>query len=394
MINHYWQQEGVADFSDCYLPAVPDRRSQENVMTKSMLELWEAAALIDSTLKAHRPHLAELRSKQVHPVSYSRDRLFSQMVRGRVSLFNHFPVYFKEDTGPDLRRTLLLSIQAGFPASQKARVQTGPSRTIRRLKVPEAMRRWEAGRALVGVTDLHVRGTRFAEMIDGSALSDFDILCSDQELIEQIEMLSLVISSKGTFTDSHTDDCDGSNHCFVGKKLWLAWDRIEGRARGLQDVDRDEVSEQAKFDIKTFVFMPSACWFVVKANETLFLPGNLSHKVITLEPYIGIGGFHVTLPGYLRNLKRWILYDTLDVQPKSLLEKINQAILEKLDELHKGSRGLQAHWGLGYLQKAVHDWEVNERPATKRSLMRHPTFATFIEVAGDRRGGVMSASGR
>lgn len=362
-------------------------------MIKSMLELWEAAALIDPTLKVHGQVLAALQRKRVHPVSYSRDRLFSRMVRGQVSLFNDFPVYFKDDAGIDLHQALLRSIRAGFPISQKARVQTGPSRTICRLKVPEAMRRWQAGRALVGITDLHFRGTRFEKTIDYSALNDFDILRSDPEFIEQIEMLSLVISSKGTFTDSHADDCDGSNHCFVGKKLWLAWDRIEGNAKGLQDVDRDEVSEQAEFDIKTFASLPSACWFVVKTNETLFLPGSLAHKVITLEPYIGIGGFHVTLPGYLRSLKRWILYDTLDINPKDLLAKINQAILEKVAEVQKGSPQLNEHWGLGYLQKAVHDWEMNERPATKRSLMKHPAFATFIEVARDGRGG-STLSGR
>jgi hypothetical protein len=348
-------------------------------MIKSMLELWETAARIDPTLQLDGQALGALRSKRVHPVSYSRDRLFSRMVRGQVSLFNDFPVYFKDDAAADLQRALLLSINTGFPIAQQARVQTGPSRIIHRLKVPEAMRRWQAGRALVGITDLHFRGTKFEEAIDYLALNDFDILCSDAEFIEQIEMLSLVVSSKGTFTDSHTDDCDGSNHCFIGKKLWLAWDRIEGRANGLQDVDRDEVDEQAGFDIKTFASLASACWFVVKADETLFLSGNLTHKVITLEPYIGIGGFHVTLPGYLRNLKRWILYDTLDIHPRDLLAKINQAILEKVVEVQKGSRRVQAHWGLGHLQKAVHDWQMNEPPATKRRLMKHTAFATFID---------------
>ena len=363
-------------------------------MIKSMLELWETAAQIDRTLKVRKQDLGALRRKQVHPLSYSRDRLFSRMVKGQVSLFNQFPVHFKADAGPDLQRALLLSITTGFPISQRARVQTGPSRIARRLKVPEAMRRWQTGRALVGVIDLHFRGTRFEKAVDYTALNDFDILCSDAEFIEQIEMLSLVVSSKGTFTDSHTDDCDGSNHCFIGKKLWLVWDRIEGNAKGLQDVDRDEVSEQARFDIKTFVSLKSARWFVVKADETLFLPGNLTHKVITLEPYIGIGGFHVTLPAYLRSLKRWILHDTLDINPRDLLAKINQAILEKVVEVQKGSRHLQAHWGLSYLQKAVHDWQMNERPATKRSLMKHPAFAAFIAAARDSIDGPTPSSWR
>jgi hypothetical protein len=35
-----------------------------------------------------------------------------------------------------------------------------------------------------------------------------------------------------TFTDSHSDDPDGSNHCFVGRKLWLVWDTFLGIGRG------------------------------------------------------------------------------------------------------------------------------------------------------------------
>jgi len=108
--------------------------------------------------------------------------------------------------------------------------------------------------------------------------------------------MTLVISSQGNVTDSHSDDPDGSNHCFVGRKLWLAWDTFEGRAAGLQDCSRDLVRERARFDLATFAALPSACWWTVGAGETLFLPGRLTHRVITLEPYIGIGSFYCT-PG-------------------------------------------------------------------------------------------------
>ena len=350
-------------------------------MKLSLPELWEEAARIDPTLKLHRRDVAALRQKQIRPERFSRDRLFSRMSRGQVSLFSDCPVFFKDGFSPHSPQALAELITTGFPASQTARVQTGPSRTIHRLKVPEVMRRWQAGRARLGVTDLHFRDTRFEKTVAYSPLNDFDVLCSEPELIEKIEMMSLVISSKGTFTDSHADDCDGSNHCFAGKKLWLAWGRIEGKAAGFQDVDRDSVSEQARFDMTTFLSLSSACWFVVEADRTLFLPGNLAHKVITLAPYVGIGGFYVSLPGYIWSLTRWLRYDTLDVGPKDLLEKINRAVLDKVTEARSGSRRLQERWGLAYLQKAVRDWEGRERPAVKKSLMRNPTFAAFAQTA-------------
>jgi hypothetical protein len=262
-----------------------------------------------------------------------------------------------------------------------AQVQTGRSRRRLNLIIPEVMRRWEGGRAILGVTDLHFRGTDFEEAISFSALSGPDILCSDPELISLIEMMTLVISTKANVTDSHADDCDGSNHCFVGKKLWLAWDRMEGKAKGFQDVDRDYVTEQAAFDMNTFISLPSARWFTVKAGETLFLPGSLAHKVVTLEHYIGVGGFHVTLPGYLRSLKRWVLYDTLDINQKDLLDKINTAILQKIYRVKRGRRSVKKRWGLSYMEKAFNEWSKNEDHKTKELLLKSPTFAAFIESA-------------
>jgi len=350
-------------------------------VTNRIAALWEEAAIMDATLELRKKDLAALREKRIRAEKYGRARLFSRMVKGQASLLKDFPVSLKSLPAPDPRAALSQLIRKGFPSSQKARVQAGRSRTQCNLKISEVMGRWEGSRAILGVTDLHFRGTKFADTINFSALSDFDILCSDPEFIYLIEMMTLVISSRGNVTDSHQDDCDGSNHCFVGKKLWLAWDRLQGKARGFQDVDRDHLTEPAVFDMPTFLSLPSACWFVIKANETLFLPGSLAHKVITLEPYIGIGGFHVTLPGYLRSLKRWILYDTLDIKQENLLDKINTALIKRIHQVQKGARGLREHWGLSYIQKAIDDWETNENPKTKRILFRHPTFATFIESA-------------
>lgn len=352
-------------------------------MADKLIQLWEEAASFDETLLLGRRLAPALRRKRVPARSYSRQHLFSRMANGEVSLFKDFPVRIKDHNGTDTREELSKLIGTGFPESQKARVQTGPSRARRSLELAEVMKRWGGSRAVIGVTDLHFRGTRFEEALEISALSDFDILCTDPELIYLIEMMTLVISSKGNVTDSHADDCDGSNHCFVGRKLWLAWDRIEGRSRGFQDVDRDCVVERAAFDMKTFTSLSSARWFIVKENETLFLPGNLAHKVVTLEPYIGVGGFHVAFPSYLRSLKRWILFDTLDINQNNLLEKINTAILKKIEEVRQGPRDLKERWGLHHLEKGFNDWNKTEDPKTKGLLLKTPAFAALIKYAFD-----------
>jgi hypothetical protein len=114
-------------------------------------------------------------------------------------------------------------------------------------------------------------------------------------------MMTLVVSSCGNVTDSHSDDPDGSNHCFVGRKLWLAWETFEGQKAGLRDCSRDLIVERAHFDLGIFASLKTARWWTVGPGETLFLPGRFSHRVITLESYVGIGSFYFTPVSCLEN---------------------------------------------------------------------------------------------
>src|SRR5437016_1771128 len=301
---------------------------------RDFARLWEFVAAADPSLRSWRRSMPALKRKQLRVRPYTRARQFSRMMKGQASVFTNFSVPLEQEGRKDRRAVLLEVIGNGFPTRQTAGVQVHSSHCTR-MKVSELMRRWERGRSIVSVTDLHFRETKFAKSIDTSALSDFNILCDDAFLIDNLEMMTVVISSKGSLTDTHTDDCDGSNHCFLGKKLWLCWDRMEGRAKGFEDLDRDEVDSFARFDLPAFLSLPSSQWFVIKENETLFLPGSLSHKVITLQDYVGVGSFHVALPSYVRALRRWILYDSLDVQPYKLLGRINRAVIGKIRRLER-----------------------------------------------------------
>lgn len=353
-------------------------------MSSKMMALWQDAAAIDQTLHVAQRDLNCLRKKRVQPIPYSRSQMFERMSQGEVTLFSNLrvPVGMGHN---DLRQTLIEGIREGFPKSRTARIQKGPSSQRCRMKVPEVIRRWEGGRAILSVTDLHFRKTKFNKIVDTSSLSDFNILCNDPEFgpefMELIEMMTLVISSAGNLTDNHADDCDGTNHCFVGRKLWLAWDRIEGKSAGFQDVDRDQVFDQAAFDMRAFLAMPSARWFTVEPRQTLFLPGSLAHKVITLEHYIGIGSFHVALPSYLRCLERWIIQDTHDIIPKDLLGKIHRAVLRKLGELQQSYKRKKEDWGVIQMRQAAERWRDGNNNATKVTLLENSIFAEFVESA-------------
>jgi hypothetical protein len=353
-------------------------------MSTELIALWDQAAAIDRTLKVRTQALPRLRRKRIRPTPYTRALMFSLMSRGQVCLFERLEVPLWGGGG-DAREVFAEGIRSGFPRSRTARTQTGRSRRLRRIRVPEVIRRWQDGRSIVGVTDLHFRETKFDEVIDTTALSDFNVLCNDAEFGDDfkamIEMMTLVISSKGNMTDTHADDCDGTNHCFVGRKLWLAWDRIEGKAAGFQDVDRDPICDQAAFDLETFLALPSSRWFTVEPGQTLFLPGNLAHKVITLEHYLGVGSFHVALPSYLRSLERWILYDTQNIGPKDLLGMINSSVIRRIEEVGRASRAVKEQWGLSQMKEAVANWRADRGNSVRGMLPCHPLFAEFFEAA-------------
>jgi hypothetical protein len=354
-------------------------------MSSKDLRLWNQASEIDRTLKVCSQDLSLLAGKRIIPISYSRPQMFSRMVRGKISLFTNLKVPVNHSSQDNLRHALTKGIKLGFAKSRTARIQIGAERRYCQMRVAEVVAHWQRGRKILSVTDLHFRGTKFYEVVDSSRLSDFNVFCSDSRFTAEfqtaIEMMTLVISSKGNLTDNHADDCDGTNHCFVGRKLWLAWDRFEGQAKGFQDVDRDDVFTQAAFDLPTFLSLPSSRWFTVEPGQTLVLPGSFAHKVITLEPYIGIGSFHVALPSYVRSIRRWILHDTHDIGPQRFLGKINGAVIRRIQQLAKSTKSAQKCWGLSYVRKAIDLWLKTESAENKRALLADPRFVSFCGAA-------------
>jgi hypothetical protein len=259
-------------------------------------------------------------------------------------------------------------------------IRAGQSRTPKRVTIRETIERWLRGRSRFGVTDLHFRGTGFYKAVDAESISYFSLLPRCPREVSFLEMLTLVLSSRGIFTDSHSDDGDGSNHCFVGKKLWLAWDRHEGRAAGLQDCTYDAVYDQASFDMGAFARLPSAHWFLITKDQTLFMPGNFAHKVVTLEPYIGFGSFYVSLPSYFNSIRRWLLYEHSDVQD-GFVATLNRAGMKIVRKLAASGRERRETMGLSYLIKAARAWRRGLTAEACSLLLEKPEFREFLEFA-------------
>jgi hypothetical protein len=351
-----------------------------------VLELFGGAGRHDAPLRTAARHVTALARRRIAPRPYSAEALFAAVAAGRPTLLAGLPVPVVGVRRQGLLPALVAAIGRGFGDEPLARAQVGAQRARRRLTTAELMRRWSSGRHLVSVTDLHVRGTPLARAIDTRALSTFNLLPRGNAAMRRQEMMTLVISSAGNVTDSHSDDPDGSNHCFVGRKLWLAWDTFEGRAAGLQDCEREPVNGQARFSLAAFCRVPSARWWTVEPGQTLFLPGRFTHRVITLTPYIGIGSFYVTPTSCLDNLTRWAVHGPLwsgpDADPDGdnagLVDAIARSMHQRVLRLSAAGVAERRAWGFEHVGAGVRAWARRwPRAARERALGKHMEIAAL-----------------
>lgn len=362
-------------------------------------------AVFDSALQGTRKALKELARKRLwphkprpdflvgtstpllEPLAFNarRKALFAAAAEGQPILLTNVRVPVAREVEMGMQPALLNAIARAFRPDETASAQVGRRGARRELPIPELLRRWQSKRHVVSITDLHVRNTTLERDIDTSALSGFNLLPLGTESMRRQEMMTLVMSSRANVTDSHSDDPDGSNHCFTGRKLWLAWETFEGRNAGLQDCSRDDINDRARFNLTTFASLKSAKWWTVGPGETLFLPGRLSHRVITLERYIGIGSFYCTLASCLENLSRWYHHGALwslddpEGENRDLTDEIAIALLRKLRLLAGQTRQSQEKWGLDFAGLGLHHWQKRWTTSRRNHLLRsHPLFAKLV----------------
>jgi hypothetical protein len=326
------------------------------------LTLLRSAGRYDQTIAIGPNQVRRLSSTYVAPIPYIRASLFEAMLAGEPVLVGGFPAPLREPLRglpPAEAGVVLAGWLAQRRSRERHRVFVGPTGVERRMTIGEIARTWRENRTPFGVADLHIRGTSMEDVIDPAVLSGFNLLPQSTIGVKEREMFSLIISTRGRVTDSHSDDPDGSNYCFTGRKLWLAWDTYEGAAHGLQDMEHVPIVGKPRFDMATWLSLRSARWFIVSTGETLFMPGHLTHKVITLEPYIGVGSFYIALPNCLRLLAHWIIHgplwskrDTLGERDE-LLAEIAQSSRDAILRLRHAPLAEREQWGHDYLERSA-----------------------------------------
>lgn len=350
------------------MECIEQDRQSKNLTQKpiAMKALFAQAMAIDAKMTVPESLWSRLRSKQVKAVEYDPDLWYKNMADAKPSLFKHFPVPALRPSKSKLA-TLdeatqrLMKVLKGSRSKHKYRFRTGRRRSLKYMTISELMKYWANPRAIVTTTDLHIRETSIEKVIDVNALSDFNLFPLMSEESSSLEMMSMVISSEGALTDSHSDDMDISNYCFFGSKLWLAWDTHEGHLNGLDDCDRVEIDDHARFDMTAFLSLKSARWFVVNDGEMLFLPGNMAHRVVTLKPYVGVGAFYVAFPNALRTVSRWQQYTAnweLDKTEDEIGQPSRDEVASYVETLLKsGSKILKIKAGASYSDYALKSWE-------------------------------------
>jgi hypothetical protein len=340
--------------------------------------VWDRAAEIDKSIAIKKGNLKSLSALRLIPQNYSRDRLFVAMVQQRPLLLKRFPLasvdsFFHTGTNPATKLRQII----GKSVTTLTRV--GQRKRIRYLRVYDVIDLWEQNTSLVSANDVFFRTLKLDRKFDCSALSDFNVLPTGSSRAKYLEVATLLMGTSGCMTDSHSDDPDGCNYCITGKKLWLVWDRREGQRRGLEDCEYDDVYSQAAFDLDIFTSMKSARWFTISRGQTLFLPGNFTHKVLTLERYLGISSFYVGLPNALSSLSRWILRGTIMIKPQ-LRKEIATLIVNRLRLTARADRKSKNVWGFYHLGDSYQRWQTQHNAAERTLLLSDPSFRIVVET--------------
>jgi hypothetical protein len=338
-------------------------------------DLFYEASRTDPALEINDTIGGKLLKSRIAPATYNRETLFTNMAKGKTLIFRDFktPLRLQPGSGNNPISEILHSI-SNSGIEHKIRTRAGRGHRWRYYTVEELVEKWQKQKARINVTDLHLRDTPMEQIINTRLLSEFNLLPNAPKCLSWIEMMTLVISSTGGFSDSHSDDCDGSNHCFTGKKLWLAWETQEGINAGLEDLDRQmvsgvPVSKKCAFDMDTFVTLPSAHWFTVEPGQTLFMPGHFTHKVITLESYLGVGSFYLAFPNILRTLSRWLIqkpnWEHLEARglKDQLYPAIRNTCTRKFRALSRASNKTQEKWGLPFAKDSIEYWKSHASAA-------------------------------
>lgn len=354
--------------------------------------LWESlskARSFDPSIDLSRSDIDRMIALYVRPRAYSRDCLFKAMADREPVVLAGYPSPVRSPLDVlSLREAARCIINCIADSSDEATYTVTMHDDGRRVQLRpcEIAELWRRKTDVFGITDLYIRNTFMEELIDPKGLSNFNLLLKASRGASSQEQFSFVISAEGMITNSHSDDPDSSNFCLEGRKLWIFWDTYTGLAAGLQDAERLLLTTIPRFDINVWLSMPSARWCIVGPNDTLFLPANFTHKVITLENYVGVGGFYVSLPNCLSLIADWIyrgpLWSKLDKKSRNamLIGDISLAVQETILRLRDCSPAVSGALGYDFLNLSARN-VIQRMPRSQMAMLwSDPRFRNIAET--------------
>jgi hypothetical protein len=118
----------------------------------------------------------------------------------------------------------------------------------------------------------------------------------------------------------------------------------------------------------------------------MFIPAHLTHKVITLQKYLGLGSFHAGLPGFIDLLLRWKQLPPLWASPSTgddrcSVEFLTRRAIRKIHSLKKESRSERFRWGMPYLKARLQRPDVNDETNREHIVRDNDNLRAFISAA-------------
>ncbi len=375
------------------------KNNSKIVSDEETLRIFQEAIRFDESLGLGAINLSQLSQKRLVSTAFSFDHLFKNLADSLPCLY--FDYKSKDPQGGyglSLTKSELLPILKETQDTFRYKINRDLGEEPIKLTIGELMREWEKDERLLRVTNIHLRTFDLIDHAELDRICPFNLLVHGNDDLKKLEMMTLMVSTTGGITDSHTDDSDVVIHSVVGKKLWLCWDSSEGMKAGLEDCEKVDVFGKPKFDMGTFLELESSTWVLVSEGETIFLPGNYVHKVITLEKYVGIGGFFVSFPTLLNTFDRWLgrrgeFRYRVPLYRRRLGGEVAESIEVSLvdaskkvyEELLLEGESVERLWGTRHVGRAVKEWECVTSNTERDDLIQNQRFCECLAITREMK---------
>ena len=114
------------------------------------------------------------------------------------------------------------------------------------------------------------------------------------------------------------------------------------------------------------------------------MPGHLTHKVITLEPYLGVGSFYLSFPNLMRTLSRWLAHTPNWARSHSkdfrqrLYPEVFDSARREFRRISRCSDGFRQRWGLDFLARSFRHWSKHCSPQQLELTMELDSARNFL----------------